>query len=70
LINDQLFESCLIAIASLKGKGVELVIDFSGIIQFKDVFGAANDLIKIESCLSDFGYDFGLCGLNDFFGVL
>ncbi len=59
----------MIAIASLKGKGVELVVDLSGVVEFKDLFGAADDLIEIESGLADLSYNFGFRGLNDLFSV-
>ena len=58
-----------IAVASLKGKGVELVVDLSGVIEFKDLFGAADDFIEIKGCLPDLSYNFGFCGLNDLLSV-
>ena len=69
LINDQFFESSLVAITSLQGKGVELVVDLCRVIEFKDLFGAADDFIEIKSCLADLSYNFGFCGLNDLFSV-
>ena len=42
LINDQLFKSGLIAVTSLKRKGVELVVDLSRVIDFKDALGTAS----------------------------
>ena len=63
------FRESLIAVASLKSKGVELVVDLSGIIKLKDFLGAADDLIKFQGCLADLRYDFGFCRLNDLFSV-
>ena len=59
----------MIAVASLKSKGVELVVDLSRVIEFKDLFGAADDLIEIKGCLPDLSYNFGFRGLNDLFSV-
>ena len=47
------FRSSLVAITSLQGKGVELVVDLCRVIEFKDLFGTADDFIEIESGLSN-----------------
>ena len=41
----------MVAITSLQCKGVELVVDLCGVVEFKDLFGTADDFIEIESGL-------------------
>ena len=50
LIDDQFLKSRLIAIASLERKRVELVVDLSRVIDFKDFFGAADYFFEFKSC--------------------
>ena len=67
LINDQFFESSLVAITSLQGEGIELVVDLCGVIKFKDLFGTADDFIEIESGLPNLLNFLFFSGLYDLF---
>ena len=69
LVNDKLLKCSLISITSLQSKSIQLVINFSRVIQLKYFLGAADDLIKLKSCGTDFGYDFSLRRLNDLLSV-
>ena len=69
LTNDELFKCGLIAITRLERKGVELVIDFSGVVNFKNALGTAHDLFKVKSGLAIFLNFLLFSGFYDFFCV-
>ena len=48
LVNDEAFESTLIAVTRLKRQSVKPIIDLCWIVQFQDLFGSLDDFIEVE----------------------